>query len=255
MSTPHRIAVAGRKGGVGKTTISCGLASVFAAQKKRVLVVDLDPQSNVAFALGGDPTQPGTAELLMGKHLSPLTINDYLDALPGGPELGSQAIQSTHAEDLADAVADLSYDVLIFDCPPGNEHLERLALFAAQSVLIVANAHPMAIMGAGRVHSELTASKEKGRKSARRWAIVQSLIDKRRKLDKNLEMVLKDLYPGIEHLIVHQDTEMANATANQTPIMEYAPNCRGAKDLQVIASWGSYGEKYAQLECRPENHQ
>ena len=241
MTAPHRIAVAGRKGGVGKTTISCGLASVFAAQKKRVLVVDLDPQSNAAFALGGDPTQPGTAELLMGKHLSPLTINGYLDVLPGGPELGSQAVQSTHAEDLADAVADLPYDVLIFDCPPGNEHLERLALFAAQSVLIVANAHPLAIMGAGRVHSELTASQKKGRKSAGRWAIVQSLIDKRRRLDKNLEMVLRDLYPGIEHLIVHQDTEMANATANQTPIMEYAPNCRGAKDLQAIANWGSYG--------------
>ncbi len=241
MTAPHRIAVAGRKGGVGKTTISCGLASVFAAQNKRVLVVDLDPQSNAAFALGGDPTQPGTAELLMGKNLSPLTINDHLDALPGGPELGSQAIQSTHAEDLADAVADLPYDVLIFDCPPGNEHLERLALFAAHSVLIVANAHPLAIMGAGRVHSELTASMKKGRKSAGRWAIVQSLIDKRRKLDKNLEMVLRDLYPDIEHLLVHQDTEMANATANQTPIMEYAPNCRGAKDLQAIASWGSHG--------------
>ena len=45
-----RIAVAGRKGGVGKTTISCGIASVFASQNKRVLVVDLDPQSNAALA-------------------------------------------------------------------------------------------------------------------------------------------------------------------------------------------------------------
>lgn len=241
MISPHRIAVAGRKGGVGKTTISCGISSVYAYQKQRVLVIDLDPQSNVAFALGADPTKPGTAELLMGKKPSPLVINDYLEVLPGGAELGSQAIQSAHAEDLADAVRDLPYDVLVFDCPPGNEHLERLALFAAQSVLIVANAHPMAIMGAGRVHSELSASKRKGRNSAERWSIVQSLIDKRRKLDKNLEEVLKDLYPDIEHLIVHQDTEMANATANQTPIMEYAPNCRGAKDLLDIAKWGQHG--------------
>lgn len=236
-----RIAVAGRKGGVGKTTISCGISSVYAHQKQHVLVIDLDPQSNVAFALGGDPTKPGTAELLMGKNPKPLVIDEYLSVLPGGAELGSQAIQSAHAEDLADAVRELPYDVMVFDCPPGNEHLERLALFAAQSVLIVANAHPMAIMGAGRVHSELASSKKKGRNSAGRWAIVQSLIDKRRKLDKNLEAVLQDLYPDLENLIVRQDIDMANATANQTPIMKFAPNCRGAKDLQIIAAWGQHG--------------
>lgn len=98
----------------------------------------------------------------------------------------------------------------------------------------------MAVMRAGRVHSELTASKKKGRKSASRWAIVQSLIVQRRKLDKSLGMVLNDLYPSVETLIVHQDTEMANATANQIQIMEYAPTCRGAKDLQIVASWGSH---------------
>ena len=48
----YRIAIAARKGGVGKTSIACGLASVFAAQQKSVLVVDLDPQSNAAYALG-----------------------------------------------------------------------------------------------------------------------------------------------------------------------------------------------------------
>ena len=242
MNVP-RIAVAGRKGGVGKTTISCGIASVFASQNKRVLVVDLDPQSNAAFALGGDPTQPGTAELLMGKKPNPIKINKYLDVLPGGSELGNHNVQTAHSEDLADALHDFKYDAIIFDCPPGNEHLERLALFAASSTLIVANAHPMAVVGAGRVYNELASSKEKGRKIAGRWAIVQSLIDKRRKLDKNLEAVLADLYPEVEHLVVHQDTEMANATANQTPIMEYAPNCRGAKDLLEIANWGCHGEK------------
>ncbi len=127
------IAVAGRKGGVGKTTVSCGLASVFSNQKKRVLVMDLDPQSNVAFALGADPTAPGTAEVLMGQNPKPLSINSYLDVLPGGAELSNQTVQMTHPEELADAIANFSYELVICDCPPGNEHLERLALVAASS--------------------------------------------------------------------------------------------------------------------------
>jgi chromosome partitioning protein len=192
-----RIAVAGRKGGVGKTTISCGIASVFAQQKKRVLVIDLDPQSNVAFALGADPTALGSTELILGRSPEMISVDSYLDILPGGVELAHPGVQMAHPEDLADAIASIDRDVIIFDCPPGNEHLERLALVAADVVLVVANAHPLAIMGAGRVINELKSYQQKRRKAAARWAIVQSQIDKRRKLDKNLEGVLADLYSDI----------------------------------------------------------
>ncbi len=89
--------------------------------------------------------------------------------------------------------------------------------------------------------SELISYQEKGRKIAERWAIVQSLIDKRRKLDKNLDAVLQEIYADVERLIVHQDTELALATANQVPILEQAPNCRGAKDLIKVAEWCCHG--------------
>ena len=237
----HRIAVAGRKGGVGKTTVACGLASVFAHQKKRVLLIDLDPQSNVAFALGASPTAPGTAELLLGKAPQPLEIMPYLNVLPGGPELGRHDIQGAHPEDLADCIATLDYDVFVFDCPPGNEHLERFAHVAATSALVVADAHPLGIMGAGRVLGELKVNKERGRRSASRWAIVQSRIDNRRKIDKEIDKILAEHFPGDELLIVHQDVELANAAAYQEAIMKYAPSCRGAKELIKIAEWCENG--------------
>ena len=50
-----KIVVASRKGGVGKSTLTSGLASYFSTQGKRVLAIDLDPQSNLAFMLGVDP--------------------------------------------------------------------------------------------------------------------------------------------------------------------------------------------------------
>lgn len=232
-----RIAVAARKGGVGKTSIACGLGSVIANQGQRVLVIDLDPQSNAAYVLGTNPTAPGTADLLAGGTPMALEAAPRLDVLPGGPDLAGHTIQSLDPEDLADAVAAMDYDVLIFDCPPGVEYLERLALVAADVVLICTDAHPLAVMGAGRVVNELKLRQQKGRRGAKRWALALSRIDPRRSMDQSLDQQLATAYPTIDRLIVHQDSAIAWAGAERIPLMKYDPNCKGAKDLQAIADW------------------
>lgn len=181
----HRIAVAARKGGVGKTTIACGLASVLSHQGMRVLVIDLDPQSNAAYALGVDPTEKGTTELLMGGNPQPMEASKALYVLPGGPNLTSHPIQSLHPEDLADAINTMPYDAVVFDCPPGNENLERLGLVAATVALVVTNAHPFAILGASRVIGILEGYRDKVRRGPERWALVLSQVDERRALDKH----------------------------------------------------------------------
>jgi len=233
----HRIAVAARKGGVGKTTVACGLASVLAHLGHRVLVVDLDPQSNAGYLLGTDPTSPGTAELLSGASPTPLEAAPRLYVLPGGPDLAGYNIQALDPEDLADAVSPLGYDVLVFDCPPGVEYLERLGLVAADVALVCTDAHPLAVVGAGRVLNELNQRKQKGRKGAKRWALVLSKIDLRRSMDQALGKQLAITYPSIQQLTVRQDTALAWAGAERMPLMQYEPSSRGAADLQVIAEW------------------
>lgn len=236
MST-HSVAVAARKGGVGKTTIACGLASILAGQGYQVLVVDLDPQSNAAYALGVDPTAPGTAELLMGLDPTPLVAAPGLWVLPGGPNLTNQVIQSLHPEELADALKVLPFDTLILDCPPGNETLERLGLVAAQVTLVVTNAHPFAIMGANRVMGILESYRNKNRKGPQQWALVLSQIDERRTLDKQLPAQLMQKYSAIRHFTVHQDINLSQAGAQQIPLMSYAPRSRSAEELAKIAQW------------------
>lgn len=233
----HRIAVAARKGGVGKTTIACGLASVLSHQGMRVLVIDLDPQSNAAYAFGVDPTAAGTAELLTGNHPQPLEAGAGLYVLPGGPNLTSQPIQSLHPEDLADAVKLMPYDAVIFDCPPGNENLERLGLVASEVVLVVTNAHPFAILGASRVVGVLEGYRERQRRGPQRWALVLSQVDERRALDKNFPPQLAQKYPEIKQFIVHQDTNLSLAGAQQVPLMNYAPRSRSAEELIALAKW------------------
>jgi chromosome partitioning protein len=235
--TQHRIAVAARKGGVGKTTIACGVASVLAKQGKKVLVIDLDPQSNAAYALGVDPTAPGTAELLIGNQPNPLEATSGLHVLPGGPNLTNQTIQSLHPEDLADLVKVMPYDAVVLDCPPGNESLERLGLVAAQATLVVTNAHPFAIMGANRVMGILESYRNRERRGPQWWALVLSQIDERRALDKELPAQLVKRYSNIQHFTVHQDTNLSQAGAQQIPLMDYAPRSRSAEELTAIAQW------------------
>lgn len=233
----YHIAVAARKGGVGKTTVACGLASVLAHQGMRTLVVDLDPQSNAAYVLGVDPIAPGTAELLIGHLVQPLQATLTLHILPGGPELGSQKIQSLHPEDLAEAVKKLDYEVIVFDCPPGNEYLERLGLVASNTALVVTNAHPLAVMGATRVLEILETYQQKRRRGPNRWALILSQIDARRSLDKQFAPQLARRYPNIPHFMVHQDTSLSLAAAEQVPLMDYEAGCRGATELVAIAQW------------------
>lgn len=231
------IAVAARKGGTGKTTVACGLASVFAHQGYQVLVVDLDPQSNAGYVLGINPTAPGTAELLSGGSPQPLEAAPGLHVLPGGPNLAGHKIMSLDPQDLADAVAPLDYEVLIFDCPPGVEYLERLGLVAADVVLVCTDAHPLAVLGAGRVLNELKLRQQKGRKGANRWALVLSKIDLRRSMDQALDKQLATTYSSTQRLIVRQDAILAWAAAERVPLMQYDSDCRGAKDLQVVVKW------------------
>jgi chromosome partitioning protein len=239
MTAPRCIAVAGRKGGVGKTTIVCGLASIFLHRGLRVLVIDLDPQSNAAFALGVDPAAPGTAAFLTDGAI-PVQAGPNLRVLAGGPGLTEAKVQRLHPEDLADAVSRFEdVDVVICDCPPGIEHLERLGLTAADTALVVADAHPFAALGAGRVLEDLAAMRERGRRSPTRWALVMSRIDTRRSADRRMTDNVSEAFPDVARLQVHQDTALANATSDQVLVMQVAPKSRGVEDLCRIADWAT----------------
>jgi chromosome partitioning protein len=227
----------GRKGGVGKTTISSGLASVFASQGNQVLVVDLDPQSNSAYVLGVDVYAPGAADLLLGKQPEPLKADDGLFVLPGGQNLTDHRIQSLDPEDLRDAMRAYTFDVVVYDCPPGSEFLERQAIAASSHGLVVVDAHPLALLGARRVMEAIDLRKERGRRVPSKLGVVMSRMDSRRAADRDLPVGLEHYFPGVPRVTVRQDAAISAATSDSTPVMRACPTARAVEDLVEISRW------------------
>lgn len=148
------VAVVNGKGGVGKTTITANIGGMLAASGYKILLIDMDPQGNLAEELGytaAEVNDDGLAlaqTLAFGSAAKPVVgIRDNLDVLIGGSHLDMAAAGLTMKAQkepaaaktaLAAAIEPLApnYDLIFIDCPPGQETLQQAALTSARWALI-----------------------------------------------------------------------------------------------------------------------
>ena len=153
------LAILNQKGGVGKTTVTLGLASAAAAAKRRVLVVDLDPQASTSWVLGiePDPTTPTVVDLLAGEDrriedmIRPSAWSQHIDVLPSSS--GLQELEAGPSQRLRTALSHVEpdYEAVLVDCPPSLGSLTRSALTAARHALIVVEPSALGLRGIGGV--------------------------------------------------------------------------------------------------------
>jgi chromosome partitioning protein len=167
---PSAVMVSNGKGGVLKTSLAANLAGLAATSAWRVLAVDLDPQGNLACDLGVLERSDGGEALLRAVAeslpLAPLSdVRPGLDLVAGGPRTGELAGHLSRAALSGQVVhgwlertlAPLagSYDLVVFDCPPGEALIHTLAMTAAHYVLIPTQPDVASIHGLGAVFSRL----------------------------------------------------------------------------------------------------
>lgn len=152
-------AILNQKGGVGKTTVTLGLASAAAAAGRRVLVVDLDPQASTTWVLGIDPEDAdATVADVIEKRVERLeevirtsAWSDSIDVLPSGPRLQESEAGSSKRLRKALNGVEGRYEAVLIDCPPSLGNLTRSALTAARHALLVVEPSSLGLRGIGGV--------------------------------------------------------------------------------------------------------
>ena len=152
------MAILNQKGGVGKTTLTLGLASAAASAGRRVLVVDLDPQASTTWVLGLESSElDGTvADVLDGSAkiasvVRTSTWSDLIEVVPAAA--GLQAQEQGSAKRLRKGLGKIAteYEAVLVDCPPSLGNLTRSALTASRFALIVVEPSALGLRGIGGV--------------------------------------------------------------------------------------------------------
>jgi chromosome partitioning protein len=151
------VALLNQKGGVGKTTVTLGLASAAAHAGHRVLVVDLDPQASATWVLGIDPDllDLSTADVLDRSSardaIVTSTWDDRIDVLPASTDLQSR--ESGSPSRLRTALGEVAgeYRAILLDCPPSLGNLTMSGLTAADHAVIVVEPSALGLRGIGAV--------------------------------------------------------------------------------------------------------
>ena len=264
------IAIANQKGGVGKTTTSINVAASLAAMRRRVLLVDLDPQGNATMGAGID--KRALAKTVYQVLLGELSIADVrvrsesggFDLVPANRELAGAEVElvdlperetrlkdalGTAIKQIAEAIDPVrdEYDYILLDCPPSLSLLTLNGLCAAQSVLIPMQCEYYALEGLSDLVQTIKRIRSHLNPALEIEGLLRTMYDPRNTLSQQVgNELVRHFGDKVYRTIVPRNVRLAEAPSHGVPALVLDKASKGAQAYLALA-----GEMVRRHESQP----
>lgn len=243
------IAVTNQKGGVGKTTTSVNLAASLAAMKRRVLLVDIDPQGNATTGIGLEKhgQQVSLTDVLLGDaHVCEILRklpDSSLHVLPGSPDVTAAEVSLMTKErreyHLREALAPIrdNYDYILIDCPPSLNMLTVNALVAADGVLIPMQCEYYALEGLSALVGTIDRIAQTANPALQIMGLVRTMYDPRSNLSRDVSDQISVFFKEkVYNTSIPRNIRLAEAPSHGLSVLDYDKSSRGALSYLALAA-------------------
>lgn len=243
------IAFANQKGGVGKTTTAINLAASLAAIKKRVLLVDLDPQGNAGTGLGfvrASHSESVYNVMMLGQSV----VNNILSTsvpglhiLPSSQQMSGAEIELLDMDNreyrLRDALRSVAehYDYILLDCPPALGYITLNALTTANRVIIPLQCEFFPLEGILHLVNNIKTIQAKWNSSLELFGVLLTMYDKRYRVTRDVENSVRETFGGkVFKTVVPRNVRVSEAPSHGIPALFYDFKSDGAQAYLRVAT-------------------